>query len=335
MVSIKDMSLSKKLIGGFALVVILLGIVGFVGYNGITQINTKIDKILNDDMVMKNLVADMQTAALGNGDAINSYGLGQADAKNEIEKTKIDFERAKTSLLATNLDPQEKQMMTEIGQLYSSFEESGQKFDAAIDASKLQKNSDVEVAMTKFDEDRKALDKKLQDFEEVQNTQMAESKQVTAEIEHSALLMIISISIIAAIIGLGIGFYISRSITKPVDAMLQASNKIAAGDLTVQLVNDSRDEIGQLSTAIQTMADSLKGVLGKVQQSAINVSSTAQELSASSEEMKASTDQISSTTQDIATGVSSQASKMAEISRAMKEMSESVQQVATQLPESR
>ena len=139
---------------------------------------------------------------------------------------------------------------------------------------------------------------------------------------------IVIISIVAIVTGLGIGIYISRAITKPMDAMLQAANKVAAGDLTVQLVNNSKDEVGQLSNAIQTMANSLKGVLGKVQQSAMNVASTAQELSASSEEMKASTDQISGTTQDISTGVSSQATKMAEISRAMKEMSESVQQVA-------
>ena len=140
---------------------------------------------------------------------------------------------------------------------------------------------------------------------------------------------IIVLSIIAIVTGLGVGIYISRIITKPMESMLNASNRVAAGDLTVVVRSDSKDEVGQLATAIQTMTGSLKGILGKVQQSAMNVASTAQELSASSEQMKASTDQISSTTQDIATGVSSQASKMAEISRAMKEMSESVQQVAT------
>jgi methyl-accepting chemotaxis protein len=173
-----------------------------------------------------------------------------------------------------------------------------------------------------------AIEPVIVELEKVSNENQVAALAEMASTNATAKTTIIIISVIAIVIGLGIGIYISRVITKPVDAMLQATNKVAAGDLTVQLVNDSKDEIGQLSTSIQKMADSLKGVLGKVQQSALNVSSTAQELSASSEEMKASTDQISSTTQDIATGVSSQASKMAEISRAMKEMSESVQQVA-------
>jgi methyl-accepting chemotaxis protein len=151
----------------------------------------------------------------------------------------------------------------------------------------------------------------------------------TQMINYTARVTLIIISIIAVVSGLFIAVYMSRAITKPVDIMLHASNKVAQGDLTVHVTHDSKDEIGQLSQAIQAMTESLKTVLAKVQNSALRVSSTAQELSASSEELKASTDQISSTTQDIATGVGQQSTKMTEISRAMREMSGSVQQVAT------
>ncbi|MCX9012235.1 MAG: methyl-accepting chemotaxis protein [Candidatus Methanoperedens sp.] len=168
------------------------------------------------------------------------------------------------------------------------------------------------------------VDEFMMDARYDENAQIAETDKTNA----TAQTTVIVLSVVAVAAGLFIGVYISRAITKPVDSMLQASNKVAAGDLTVEVKSDSKDEVGQLSSAIQAMTESLKGVLGKVQNSAMSVSSTAQELSASSEEMKASTDQISNTTQDIARGVSQQASKMTEISRAMKEMAESVQQVA-------
>lgn len=121
---------------------------------------------------------------------------------------------------------------------------------------------------------------------------------------------------------------LTRSITKPVAAMLLISNKVAKGDLTVNLKSTSNDEIGQLFTAIGTMTENLKGVIGKVQDSAIVVASTASELSASSEKMKASTEQVYNTAQEIAKGVSQQASKTTEMSSTMREMSESVKQVA-------
>ncbi|VVB88094.1 Sensory rhodopsin II transducer [uncultured archaeon] len=328
MVNIKDISLSKKLIGGFTFVVILLAVVGIIGYNGISTINSELGSILSSDVPTANTIGDMQTAILTMSDSVNSYGLGQASGKDDYEKAKKNYETAKSSLLGMELSAEEKQRVSDIEKLELILSDSGDKLIQEIDAAKLTKNSNVVAAMDKFDQDRTNLDKALEELQTAQNTQMKASEETAKATEKSAILMMVVISIIAAIIGLGTGLYISRSITKPVDSMLQASNKVAAGDLTVEIKSDSKDEVGQLSQAIQSMTESLKGVLGKVQNSAMMVSSTAQELSASSEEMKASTDQISSTTQDIAQGVSQQASKLLEVSRAMKEMAESVQQVA-------
>ena len=243
MVSIKDISLSKKLIGGFTFVVILLVIVGFVGYNGITSVNSEMNDILNNDLVMKENAANMQTAILTSSDSLNSYGLGQAGAKEAHQQALKDFEQAQTSLLAMNLDPKEKEMMAGIEQFQLQSEASATKYMEAVDAAKLQKNTDVIASMDKLDQDNQKLQKAMQDFEDYQIASMKVSEQQAADIEHNALLLIISISIIAAIIGFGIGFYISRSITKPVDTMLQASNKVAAGDLTVEVKSDAKDEV--------------------------------------------------------------------------------------------
>jgi methyl-accepting chemotaxis protein len=122
---------------------------------------------------------------------------------------------------------------------------------------------------------------------------------------------------------------LSRSIMKPLNEFINAADKIAEGDLTVEVNVSSKDELGKLAEYFKRMTLNLRTLTGKVQNVSLKVASTAQELSGSSEEMKASSDQISNTTQDIATGVGQQASKMDEVSRAMKELSQSVQQVAT------
>ncbi len=329
MVSIKDMSLSKKLIGGFAIVVILLVIVGIIGYNGVAVINSHLDEIVNDHVVMTKAVKDMKAANLIASDAIGEHILGNKEAKQLLEDGFKEFEKQKSAIDGMALSDEEEKDMANIEKLHDDFGQSGELLWEAITAANFKQNAEVNAAMEKYDKSREELNKALEEFESMQAAQMDEAEKESEEAAKNANLMIASITIIAAVLGFGIGFYISRSITKPVDNMLHASNKVAEGDLTVHVKSDSKDEVGQLSQAIQTMTDSLKGVLGKVQDSAMKVASTAQELSASSEEMKASTDQISSTTQDIATGVSQQASKMTEVSRAMKEMADSVQQVAT------
>jgi len=197
-------------------------------------------------------------------------------------------------------------------------------FDKLVDS-----DANIASKTTEFTTYVNVINPEVDQFEIDSTSDQAAALAAIASTNSTAKTTVIILSIIAIATGLGIGIYISRAITKPMDSMLNASNKVAAGDLTVQVTSDSKDEVGQLGNAIQLMTTSLKGVLAKVQRSAMDVSSTAQELSASSEEMKASTDQISSTTQNIATGVGQQATKMAEVSRAMKEMADSVQQVAT------
>jgi len=150
---------------------------------------------------------------------------------------------------------------------------------------------------------------------------------VSTENENSRFVLVIALVSVIAIIFVAI-MLVNKYIRKPLNNIVDASNKVAEGDLTANVKTESRDEVGQLSAAIQTMTENLKGVIGKVQSSALKVASTARELSASSGQMSATTEQVSSTSQDIAKGVSQQASKISEISRAMREMAESVQQVA-------
>ena len=151
---------------------------------------------------------------------------------------------------------------------------------------------------------------------------------VSSENENSRFVLIIALISTMVIILVAI-MLINKYIRRPLNSIVDASNKVAKGDLTINVKTESSDEVGQLSVAIQKMTENLKGVLAKVQSSALRVSSTAQELSVSSEEMKTSTANISRTTEDIAAGVSQQSAKITEISRAMREMSGSVQQVAT------
>jgi methyl-accepting chemotaxis protein len=146
-------------------------------------------------------------------------------------------------------------------------------------------------------------------------------------------LMLLSFMIFAIVSSILMCIGLTRSITIPVNNILRASNELAKGDLTIQMKGDSRDELGQISTAIQAVVDNSRDALRKVRNSSTIVASTAQELSASSEEMKASTDQISATAHDIASGVIAQSTKVVEISRAMKDISESVKQVASNAEE--
>ncbi|MCX9025306.1 MAG: methyl-accepting chemotaxis protein [Candidatus Methanoperedens sp.] len=423
MVSIKDMSLSKKLLGGFGLVSILLIIVAVISITTLSTVEQENNNVIENTITMKEkaltmdvdmlsarrnekdffarkdllyvdnvkasvanvtkdaqaiqaldvpqerkdmatkIIADIggyQTAFLETVDLYKTKGLDensglQAEMRDAVHAVEADINNQKDNQLLANelqLRRNEKDYLMRGDVSYQKTLHDNEKIllnDLA--ASKLPQNVkddikakllvytasfdkivaiDAQIASktAEFTNNVHAIEPQISEFETDSDADQAAALAAIASTNSTAKTTVIILSIIAVVTGLGIGIYISRAITKPMDSMLQASNKVAAGDLTAQLTNDSKDEVGQLSMAISTMTESLKGVLGKVQGSALRVASTAQELSASSEEMKASTDQISSTTQDIASGVSQQASKMVEITRTVKEMADSVQQVA-------
>ncbi|VVB94882.1 Sensory rhodopsin II transducer [uncultured archaeon] len=79
-----------------------------------------------------------------------------------------------------------------------------------------------------------------------------------------AAVIVTALSILAIAFGLGIGYYISRSITKPMCEVVRGAKNIADGKLEIKVVAASKDEIGTLSTTFQTMADDLHEVIGDV-----------------------------------------------------------------------
>ncbi len=73
-------------------------------------------------------------------------------------------------------------------------------------------------------------------------------------------------SITVFIIGLFIGYWLARNISKPVLALRDAAHKVGKGDLTQSVSNKSRDEIGELSVAFNKMVKDLNVARSEVNQ---------------------------------------------------------------------
>ncbi len=70
-------------------------------------------------------------------------------------------------------------------------------------------------------------------------------------------LSILFAGLAAVVIAVAMGFVLFRQITAPLDALAVASAKVAAGDLSARVTNPANDEVGQVGSAFNAMADSL------------------------------------------------------------------------------
>lgn len=66
---------------------------------------------------------------------------------------------------------------------------------------------------------------------------------------------LLGVTVIAILL---ISFFASRAIVTPIRKLTDAANRISVGDLEVEIINRSKDEIGDLADAIMRMQDSIR-----------------------------------------------------------------------------
>lgn len=126
--------------------------------------------------------------------------------------------------------------------------------------------------------------------------------------------LLFSFGIILVIITIGtfiLQLKISLSITRPLSEVIEVSQKIAAGDLNVNISNISKDETGQLKQNFQIMIEKFREIIINLTEQVTQVTSVSRD--------------ISSTAQLLSEGASTQASSTEEVSASMEEMLSSIQ----------
>ena len=78
--------------------------------------------------------------------------------------------------------------------------------------------------------------------------------------------LMVSIVLVTVILVIGIGFYIGRSIARPIVELAEISTRIASGDLELRARSGTRDEIGQLADAFNSMTGRLSELIGDLEQ---------------------------------------------------------------------
>jgi methyl-accepting chemotaxis protein len=137
---------------------------------------------------------------------------------------------------------------------------------------------------------------------------------------HKTLLWIgIALVILTALANL-FAFFIARSITVPTSVLVKQSAQVADGELDVQIVSSSTDEIGQLASSFKTMTENLRITI-------MDIIRGVTELTTASHALAAVSKQISSSARDTA-------DKSSAVAAATEEMSTNVQSVAAAMEQS-
>ncbi|MDR5754441.1 MULTISPECIES: Cache 3/Cache 2 fusion domain-containing protein [unclassified Caballeronia] len=125
--------------------------------------------------------------------------------------------------------------------------------------------------------------------------------------------LLIGLVVVAALVA-ALLVAVRRLVGEPLDEVTKASERIAAGDLTVRMDSAREDDIGRLMHAIDGIATGLARIVSQVRHA--------------SADMSHATERIASGSSDISLRIATQASSLEETAASMEEITSTVQQNA-------
>ncbi|WP_394138226.1 methyl-accepting chemotaxis protein [Cytobacillus oceanisediminis] len=129
------------------------------------------------------------------------------------------------------------------------------------------------------------------------------------------------------LVGAVISYLIVRSITRPLNQLIVATDKVSEGDLTQKFDVKNNDEISKLGMSFNKMVQSLQHLINQVGEKAVHLASSSEQLTASSEQNNMATEQVANSIQEVASATEQQTEKVKESTAVVKDMSSRIQQI--------
>ena len=139
-----------------------------------------------------------------------------------------------------------------------------------------------------------------------------EAVKIAEESSARAVTLMYTTSAIALALLIVLGLFIARGIIRPLQQAVAVTERLADGDLTVNIGETAKDEAGKMLQSMQKMIDKLSQVV-------IEVNSGAHALASASEE-------VSATAQSLSQAASEQAAGVEETSASIEQMTASISQ---------
>jgi methyl-accepting chemotaxis protein WspA len=157
----------------------------------------------------------------------------------------------------------------------------------------------------------------------------AKDRDAAEETYRSGRALLIAIGALVILFGAFFAFWITRSITSPLQLALGVAQRVSTGDLTDRLEVRTKDEIGQLLVALKNMVESLSNIVGDLHSSSIQVNSSVTEIAATGREQQATASEIAATTTEIGATSKEISATSRELVKTMNEVSGVADQSAT------
>ncbi|MFB9125296.1 methyl-accepting chemotaxis protein [Paraburkholderia dipogonis] len=306
---ISNMTLGTKLISAFVLVCLIGAVVSGIGIRNMARINDEGDKVYRFDLVglslsQKGYVGVLE-AARSLRNAILSSTSGQraeflrkseqnlAAARESLDKARPLFESEQGKALFADLD-----------QAWRDYDEGFREMATKASAAPLQDHS--ELAEHLFGDFRAKADKIDRLVNALVNRKQDDAKEAAESNQNlyvASRNLMIALVIFSTLAGVGIGIWLTRSLTRQLGTepaiAADLARSVATGDLSVNIELRSGDTTS-LMASLKNMRDSLLRVVSDVRQNADGVATASAQIAQGNLDLSSRTEEQASALEETA-----------------------------------
>lgn len=262
----KNLSISKKLLSAFGLVLVLLAVILYLSISAISRLNKTIDEFYSHS-VMSVMYVDTTNAKIqecaknllhATADATHSSKVNEYLSLAE-ECYNDALEALKSLEECHNGDPKE---VTDIETLCEEVWSEYEGFKSAI------KNGNEEEALEYYDMHMMpAITSTYNEAHQLREIILQECANDFETAERESMLMkviIIVMGVIAVVLAMTFALYITKMIVTGLTEVTNAAKRMAEGDFEVTVGYTSQDEVGQLADSIRGLCVRTRSVISDI-----------------------------------------------------------------------
>ncbi len=322
------LTLGMKTIGFFLLVVLVSAVGSGITMYKMSHVSEDLQAIQTRSLPTLMKTSQVAFNAVVETSSIRGFLLnGKQEMFDSYKQASNDNEKLEKELFALAVNEEGKKILAELKALDDNYTVIAEQKVVPLKRAGKEQEA-LQVATDELTPAGQALIKKAEEYSSYREKQIQETFADVMDSMSFTRTLTNGISMFSIILGITIGFFSSRAITRPVHGLLQIAQQIAAGNLNQQVEVQRTDEIGDLQKAFKTMIANLREVVRNVQVNAEQVAASSEELTASAEQSAQAADQVAQSITNVAKGTEKQLTAVNETVAVVEQLSASIQQVA-------
>lgn len=332
-----DMKISTKLASCFSVMILLMGIIGYTGYSSTKKVNNNLNEIFNvrlpsinyllqSDRDLQQLVVAERSMIFSNAES-DTFREFVREYEEKLEQSGRRWDQYKV-LASTS---EERAIIPKYEKARMEWMELSRKVvNGRVEDTREGRSLALDLTLgftkEKFEKMRTYLDELHQI-----NTRIAGQAQKSSEETYkTTIYFMFGITGAGLLIGIFLAYMISSGILQQLGSdpsvIADIAQKIADGDLTMDMESDGSREIG-VYAAMKRMTKNLKMIIGQI-------SGHSNTIAVSSEELSSTSTQISSGIDEQAQQIEQSATAASEVSQTILEVAQNSHEAATSASES-